>query len=272
MKRFKIGDLIRAKRAGRRICAVTAVDYASAFWLEETGADLILVGDSLGMVSLGYEDTTPVTLDQMIHHARAVARAKPSALLVADMPYRACRGPLREAVARVRRMMREGGVEAVKIEGGREIAPLVEKLTGLGIPVLGHIGLLPQEVRETGYRVFGRDEAEADRLVADAVALERAGVSGMVVECVREPVARRITESVRVPTLGIGAGRYCDGQILVLYDLVGLYPKPAPRFARRFAALGPALRKAVGRYARAVREGTFPASGEVYGAEKKKRA
>lgn len=233
MNRTKItvSDLRQMKRQGRRIAALTAYDYPMARLLDEAGIPLILVGDSLGMVVLGYPDTTCVTMEEMEHHVRAVARAKPQALLAADLPYQSCLTP-GQALDNSRRL-RESGAEAVKAEGGRIILDQVRAIIEAGIPFLGHLGMLPQSVREEGgYHIKGKKPAERGALLEDALALEKAGAFGIVLELVTPEVAREITVSISIPTIGIGSGPHCDGQILVTHDLVGTYPWFTPRFIK----------------------------------------
>lgn len=226
------GNLREWKAAGRRIAALTAYDYPQTRMLDEAGVPVLLVGDSLGMVVLGYPDTTQVTLGDMEHHVRAAARARPRALLVADLPYRSYDTP-DQALASSRRLI-AAGAEAVKAEGGEEILPQVAALVAEGIPFLGHLGMLPQHVlEEGGYRIKGRDEAQRAKLLADARALERVGAFGIVLELVTPPVAAEISRALAIPTVGIGSGPDCDGQILVTPDLVGTFPWFTPKFVRK---------------------------------------
>jgi 3-methyl-2-oxobutanoate hydroxymethyltransferase len=217
-------DVIRGMKArGERIAALTAYDFPTARLLDETGIPLLLVGDSLGMVVLGYPDTTQVTMAEMEHHVRAAARAKPKALLAADLPYRSY-DTVESALANARRLV-AAGAEAVKAEGGRDILPQVQAILAAGIPFLGHLGMLPQRVREEGgYHLKGKKEGEADALLADAEALARAGAFGVVLELVTPPVARQLTQQLSIPTIGIASGSDCDGQILVTPDLLGMLP------------------------------------------------
>ncbi len=238
-------ETIRAMKGRAKIPALTAYDYPWARLLDEAGVPLLLVGDSLGMVVLGYPDTTHVTMPEMLHHVRAVARAKPRALVVADLPYRSYDSP-ELALANARRLV-EAGAEAVKAEGGREIAPQVKALVAAGIPFLGHLGMLPQHVVEEGgkYRIKGRTEEQHAALLADADALVAAGAFAIVLELVTPPVARELTARLPVPTIGIGSGPDCDGQILVTHDLVGAFPWFTPKFVEPFVHTGEAIRKAV---------------------------
>lgn len=243
-----------AKARGRRLAALTAYDYPMGRLLDESGVDLILVGDSVGMVVLGYPDTTSVTMDDMLHHTRAVARGVSRALLVADLPIGSYRTP-EEALGNARRLV-EAGARAVKLEGGVAVRAQVEAITGAGIPFVGHIGMLPQSVREEGgYKVKGRTDSEAQSLLADARALEEAGACAVVLEIVTPKTARYVTAEVGIPTIGIGSGPDCDGQILVTYDLIGLFPWFQPKFVSPKAQLAANIREAVASYVEGIRSG-----------------
>ncbi len=248
------------KQEGRPIVAMTAYDVQFARLLEEGGVDLILVGDSLGQVVLGYDSTLPVTLDEMIHHAKAVRRGAPDTFVVLDMPFMTYQVSVEDALRNAGRVMKEAGVEAVKVEGGDErTCEAVHALVNAGIPVMGHIGLRPQSVHALGgYRVQGRSDAEAKRLAEDARRLEDAGVFGMVLELVPAELATEVSKSLTVPTVGIGAGPGCDGQILVVFDALGLNAGFAPRFLKRFADLHGVALEGVRQYAKEVREGAYP--------------
>lgn len=236
-------DFRERKRRGERITALTAYDYPTARLLDESGIDIILVGDSLGMVVLGYPDTTQVTLDEMLHHTRAAARGAQRALLVADLSIGTYRTP-EDAVANARRLV-EAGAQAVKLEGGANHVAQIEAIVGAGIPLMAHIGMLPQSVREEGgYKVKGRSAAQAERLVADARAVEKAGAFSVVLEIVAADAARQITEATTIPTIGIGSGDHCDGQILVTNDLIGLYPWFTPKFVSPEAHVAEEIRRA----------------------------
>lgn len=239
--------LRRWKAEGRRIPVLTAYDYPSARLLDECGVPVLLVGDSLGMVVLGHPDTTHVTLADMEHHVRAVARARPRSLLVADLPYRSYETP-EEALASANRLM-AAGAEAVKAEGGREILPQIQALIGAGIPFVGHLGMLPQHVlEEGGYRIKGKDVAQREALLADARALDQVGVAAVVLELVSPPVAVEITRATAMPTIGIGSGPDCDGQVLVTPDLVGTFPWFTPKFVRQRLQGAALMRTAVGEW------------------------
>ena len=237
-------DFRDQKRRGERLTALTAYDYPTARLLDESGIEIILVGDSLGMVVLGYEDTTQVTLAEMVHHTRAAARGVKRALLVGDLPIHTYDTP-EQAVSSARALI-EAGAAAVKLEGGTSHIAQIEAIIGAGIPVMGHIGMLPQSVREEGgYKVKGRTSAEAEALLQDALAVEKAGAFAVVLEIVLPETARRITEALSIPTIGIGSGSHCDGQILVTHDLIGLFPWFTPKFVSPQARVAEEIRRAV---------------------------
>ena len=236
-------DFRERKRQGERVTALTAYDYPTARLLDESGIDVILVGDSLGMVVLGYEDTTEVTLAEMVHHTRAAARGVKRALLVGDLPIHTYNDPA-QAVASARALV-EAGAHTVKLEGGASHVAQIEAIIAAGIPVMGHIGMLPQSVREEGgYKVKGRTEAEAEGLLRDALAVEKAGAFAVVLEIVSPEAARQITEALEIPTIGIGSGAHCDGQILVTHDLIGLFPWFTPKFVSPEARVADEIRRA----------------------------
>lgn len=257
--------LLEKKQARQQVTALTAFDYPSARLVDEAGIDLILVGDSLAMTVLGYDSTLPLTVDEMLHHARAVRRGVRNALLVVDMPYGSYHAGAEDAVRNAIRFVKEAGAEAVKLEGGRERAALVEQLTTAEIPVVGHIGLTPQSLhRMGGYRVQGRSVPAIDALLADAAALEGAGAIALVVEGVPREVAAKITAASGIPVIGIGAGPDCDGQILVFHDLVKLSFTSKAKFVRRFGDAEGVMRDAIDRYCSAVSSHTFPNDAESY--------
>ena len=246
-ERITPADIVAMKRRGEKIPSLTAYDYPTAKLLDEAGVPLILVGDSLGMVVLGYPDTTHVTMDEMVHHVRAAARAKPRALLAADLPFESYATP-EIALANARRLV-AAGADAVKAEGGRSIAAQVKAITTAGIPFFGHLGMLPQHVlEEGGYRIKGRSEDQRQALLADAHALEEAGAFAIVLELVTPPVAVEVSKAIGIPTIGIGSGPDCDGQILVTPDLVGGFPWFTPKFAKPRAAIGSEIKRAVGEW------------------------
>lgn len=264
-KKVTVATLRKKKLEGKKIVTLTAYDYFTSRLLNQAGIDLILVGDSLGNVVLGYENTIPVTMADMLHHTRAVVRGNSRCLVVADMPFLSCEISEEEALRNAGRLIQEGCAGAVKLEGGREVAALVKRLVQAGIPVLGHIGLLPQDILQEGaYRVQGRDEESSASLIADGQALEEAGAFGVVLECVAARAAGEITKSLKIPTIGIGSGPLCDGQILVVYDLLGLYGSVRPKFAKPYADLQTAMLKAFAGYKKEVEEGIFPGEGHSF--------
>ena len=256
MKKPTVLELKRSK--GARLAMLTAYDFPTAKLVAEAGVELILVGDSLGMVVLGYDSTVPVTVDDMVHHTRAARRGAPQAFLIADLPFLSY-GTVETALASAARLMKDAGADSVKLEGGVEVVPIVEALVRAGVPVLGHVGLTPQTASALGgYRLQGKDEETARRVLAGAQALEAAGCWGVVLELVPASLARLVTERITIPTIGIGAGAYCDGQVLVFHDLVGLFSGFTPTFVKRYTEAGEAMRDAVKQYAQEVRSGAFP--------------
>jgi 3-methyl-2-oxobutanoate hydroxymethyltransferase len=263
-----VHTVLDMKRRGQKIAALTAYDYATARLEDAAGVDIILVGDSVGMVVLGYENTIPVTLEEMVHHVRAVARARPRALLVGDMPFMSYQAGVADAVRSAGRLVKEGGAEAVKLEGGRRMEPMLRAILDAAIPVMGHIGLTPQSVHQFGgYRVQGRDPREAERLVDEARFLEECGCFSIVVEGVPWQVAEKITRALSIPTVGIGAGLHCDGQVLVVNDLLGIGDGFAPRFVKRYAEVGREMSRAFEAYIDDVRKGRFPDLDHSYSSE-----
>ena len=258
-RKITIHTLGRMKQRGERIAMLTAYDYPTAKLLDEAGIDALLVGDSLGMVVLGYPTTLPVTMEDMLHHSKAVARGARRAFLVGDLPFMAYQASREEAVRNAGRLLKEGNMEAVKLEGGREVAEAVNAIVGAGIPVMGHLGLTPQAVHQMGgYRIQGRDPAHAERLKEDAQILEKAGAFSLVLEGVPAELAQEITAASSIPTIGIGAGVHCDGQVLVTQDMLGLFEDLSPSFVKRYAEMAPLLRDAFTRYRNEVRSATFP--------------
>ena len=251
------------KQRGEKITALTAYDFFTARIMDEVGVQVILVGDSLGMAVLGYENTLSVTMEEMVHHTKAVARAKPQALLVADMPFMTYSTPPL-ALENAGRLI-QAGAEAVKLEGGESIVEQVQALVGAGIPVVGHVGLLPQSILETGgYKIQGRTPQSAERVLRDAKALEQAGVFAIVIEGTAAGVAEQVTKSAMVPTIGIGAGAHCDGQILVSNDMLGLFTWFTPKHVKRYANLAEEMRKAFALYKREVESGEFPSDDQSF--------
>ncbi len=261
LPRITVRDIKAMKRRGEKIVMLTAYDYSTARILDEAGIHILLVGDSLGMVVLGYESTIPVTMDEMLPHVKAVARGAKRAHVVADMPFMSYQTGPEEALRNAARFLKEGGAQSVKLEGGQEVAEIVHRLTLAGIPVMGHLGLTPQSIHQLGgYHVRGKTKEQAAKLIADAIALEEAGAYSIVLESVPAPLARVITQRLHIPTIGIGAGPWCDGQVQVIHDILGLYPDFVPRHAKQYLRLGDLIRQAVTSYAREVAEGTFPGS------------
>jgi 3-methyl-2-oxobutanoate hydroxymethyltransferase len=264
-KKVTVADFVRKKRKGIKIAMLSVYEYITAALADRAGVDSILVGDSLGMAMLGYQTTLPVTMDEMLCHVKAASRTRPCALLIADMPFMSFQVSPEEALRNAGRMIKEGGAEAVKIEGGRCMAATAAKIANAKIPVMGHIGLTPQAVHSLGgYKVQGRTGAGAEALLEDALALEEAGCFSIVLEGIPWKLARTITGKVSIPTIGIGAGPYCDGQVLVGHDLLGLFEGSVPRFVRRYADLRPLVLDAFTRYAEDVKSGKFPSLEESY--------
>jgi len=252
----------------KKITSLTAYDYPTARLLDAAGVDVILVGDSVAMVALGYENTLPLTLEESLHHTKAVRRGVKRALVVADMPYGSYHGDLHESLRNAMRFVKEAGAEAVKIEGGERRLELIARLTEAEIPVMGHVGLTPQSVHAMGgYRVQGKTPATAEQLMRDAKAVEAAGAFSIVLEGIPRELAVEITKALHIPTIGIGAGPDCDGQILVLHDLLGLTFQEPPKFARQYANLGEIISKAVREYCDDVQQGSFPTDDESYHAQ-----
>ena len=265
--RATIRSFQEMKRRGEKIAMLTAYDYTSAKILESAGIDLLLVGDSLGQVVLGHDSTVPVTMDEMVHHVRAVVRGASTAHVVADMPFMSYQADRSEAVRNAGRLLKEGGAQSVKLEGGVRVAETVARIVEAGIPVMGHVGLTPQSVNQLGgYRVQGRSRRAADRLKEDFEALEEAGAYSVVLELIPAPLAAQITATYSIPTIGIGAGPGCDGQVQVFHDLMGLFTDFVPKHARRYATLAETIRNAAAEYAADVRGGNFPSAQESFDA------
>lgn len=258
-------DLIRWKQRGSKIPVLTCYDFTTARILDHAGVPVLLVGDSLGQVILGHDTTLRVTLAEMIHHTRAVARARPHALVVADMPFMTYQVSPEKALEAAGRLVQEGHADAVKLEGGERSLSAIEKIVTAGIPVMGHLGLTPQSVLAFGgYKVQGRCKADQETLLADALKLEGVGCFGIVLESLPASLGARITAAMRIPTIGIGAGPDCDGQVLVLHDMLGLFTEFQPRFVRRFLEGAELIEQAVTAYREAVEQGTFPGPAESY--------
>ncbi len=256
---------VRSRKGGVPIAMVTAYDFTMARLLDEGGADLLLVGDSLGMVVQGHPTTLPVTVDEICYHARAVSRGARRAHVVGDLPFMSFQVSALQALENAGKLVKDGSCESVKLEGGEEVAEHVRRIVGAGIPVMGHVGLTPQSVHAMGgFKVQGKGEAAADRVIADARALDEAGAYAIVLEAIPPDLAQEITDLVSVPTIGIGAGSGCDGQVLVCYDLLGMYPDLAPKFAKRFAEVGQQILGATRAYVDEVRARSFPGPGHAF--------
>lgn len=264
-KKLTIFDVRAKVAAGEKVFQVTATDFPTAQLVDRAGIEFILIGDSLGMTALGYPSTVPVTMDEMVYHARAISRAAKRAILVGDLPLGAYHAATADAVNNAMRMVKEGGADVVKMEGGEDIVGMVEAVVRAGIPVMGHIGLTPQLMSTLGgFRVQGKSAGAGAQLVRDAVALERGGCFAIVLEAIPDRVAALITERLEIPTIGIGAGPGCDGQNLVLHDLVGLFDRFLPRFVKRYANVGEQIDQALREFQAEVREGEFPAAEHTF--------
>ena len=257
--------VVALKRKGEPITVVTAYDFPTARLAEEAGVEILLVGDSVGTVLLGYDSTLPVTMDDMLHHTKAVTRARTSALVVGDMPFMSYQASVEQAVMNAGRLVQEGGADAVKLEGGARVLDAARRIVEAGIPVMGHLGLTPQSVLAFGgYKVQARGEADQERLLSDAKALEAAGCFALVLEGIPAKLGAQVSRELHIPTIGIGAGVQCDGQVLVTHDLLGLYHGHQPKFVRRYAELGDATRDAFVRYVADVKARRFPSDAESY--------
>ena len=264
-----VTSFLKAKQESNRLAVLTAYDYASGKLADDAGIDGILVGDSLGMVCLGYENTLQVTMSDMIHHTRACSRGVRQALLISDLPFMSYQVSVTQAVANAGRLVQEGHAEAVKLEGGAIVVPQVRAIVRAQIPVMGHLGLTPQSVNAFGgFKVQGKSKAAADQLIEDAKRLVDAGVFAIVLECIPTELAARISEAVTVPTIGIGAGQDCDGQVLVYHDILNLYSEIRPKFVKVFADAGKTSREGIQAYINAVRAGDFPGPEHVFHSER----
>lgn len=255
----------QAKENGEKLTMLTAYDYSTAKLIDESGINSILVGDSLGNVILGYEDTISVTMEDMIHHSAAVARGAKNALVVCDMPFMSYQTSVYDAVVNAGRLMKEGRAGAVKLEGGKEVCPQIKAIVDAGIPVCAHLGLTPQSINAFGgFKVQGKTEAAAKKLIEDALAVEEAGAFAVVLECVPAALAELVTKKVSIPTIGIGAGNVCDGQVLVYQDMLGMFSDFTPKFVKRFADIGSVMKEAFRAYDAEVKAGSFPGSEHTY--------
>lgn len=267
-KRKTIADILAMKKEGVKITMLTAYDAAMASMLAASDVDMLLVGDSLGMVVLGYDSTVPVTMDEMIHHASAVRRGAPGAFVVGDMPFGSYNSGKRDAVIHGSRFLKEAGCDAIKLEGGLEVCETVTAMVRAGISVMGHVGLTPQTATQLGgYKVQGRDVEAAKKLVEDARALEQAGAFSLVLECIPDELGRIISEEIEIPTIGIGAGVHCDGQVLVTHDLLGMFEKFIPGFVKTYCKLAPTIKEAVADYNNDVRNSVFPGEEHSFSSE-----
>ncbi len=258
-EKVTVPEIRKMKKSGQRITALTAYDYSFARILDQAGIDILLVGDSLGSVIQGRENTLPVTMDEMIYHTKAVARGRQRALLVADMPFLSFQVDAQEAKRNAGRFVQEAGAEAVKLEGGMRILPTVEALVQMGIPVMGHVGLTPQSIHEFGgYRVQGKEKEAREAIMQDALGLEKVGVFAIVLEGIPMNLAGEITERLSIPTIGIGAGIHCDGQVLVVHDMLGIFDMYTPKFVKKYADMKTVMTEAVEKYIAEVREQKFP--------------
>jgi 3-methyl-2-oxobutanoate hydroxymethyltransferase len=260
-KKLTIFDVQAKVAAGEKVFQVTATDFPTAQLVDRAGIDFILIGDSLGMTALGYTGTVPVTMDEMVHHAKAISRGAKRSILVGDLPLGAYHASTADAVSNAMRMVKEGGADVVKMEGGEDVVPMIDAVVRAGIPVMGHMGLTPQLISKLGgWRVQGKSGAAGAQLVRDAEALEQAGCFAVVLEAIPDRVATLITERLEIPTIGIGAGPGCDGQNLVLHDMVGLFERFLPRFAKRYVNVGETIDGALREFQQEVRDGVFPAA------------
>jgi 3-methyl-2-oxobutanoate hydroxymethyltransferase len=247
------------KKKGEKIAMLTAYDHSMATVLDEAGVDILLVGDSLGMVVLGYDSTLPVTMEDMLHHTKAVSRAAKRAMVISDMPFMSYQVSVEEAVRNAGRFLQEAGAHGVKLEGGREVAEATRRIASAGIPVMAHLGLTPQSVHQFGgYKLQGKEDAAAQRILEDAKILEEAGAFSLVLEMVPAQLAEKITKSIAIPTIGIGGGVHCDGQVLVIHDMLGMFEKFVPKFVKKYANLNLQIKEAVKQYCDEVRTGAFP--------------
>ncbi|NQT66648.1 MAG: 3-methyl-2-oxobutanoate hydroxymethyltransferase [Actinobacteria bacterium] len=264
-KKVTTSDLVEMKKKGEKITMLTAYDHIMASQLDDCGIDLILVGDSVGNVLLGYENTIPVTMDEMIHHCRAVTRGVKRAMVIGDMPFMSYQASSEEAVRNAGRFLKEAGVEAVKLEGGKEVFKTIKMIVDAGIPVMGHLGLTPQSVYKLGgYGVRGKDKEQALKMLEDARGLEEVGVFSIVLEKIPAKLAKKITQQIDVPTIGIGAGVDCDGQVLVTHDMLGLFEGFKPKFSKRYAEVGKEMKKCYRKYIEEVKNKEFPAEEHSY--------
>lgn len=265
-KKFTVKSFQNAKNNGEKITMLTAYDFTTAKLIDGAGIDSILVGDSLGMTMLGYETTLEVTMDDMIHHTKAVSRGTSNALIIGDMPFLSYHISIEDTIRNAGRFIKEGGAHAVKLEGGAEMVEKIKALVSAKIPVVGHLGLTPQSVNMFGgFKVQGKSEAQAQQIIDDARVLEEAGVFAIVLECVPDQLAKLISEKITIPTIGIGAGNACDGQVLVIQDVLGMYEGLQPKFVKRYSETGDAIKEATASYIDEVKSGVFPDERHIFG-------
>ncbi len=265
IKKITVPSLLKMKEKGEKIAVLTAYDFLMSEMLDEAGIDIILVGDSMGMVVAGFDSTLPVTMEMMLHHVAAAKRGVKRALLVADMPFLSFQASLDETIKNAGRFLQESGAEAVKLEGGKIVAEKIYQLVNYGIPVMGHLGLIPQSINKFGtYHIIGKDKISAEILLEEAKIIEEAGAFSVVLEKIPAELAKEISETIKIPTIGIGSGKYCDGQVLVSHDMLGLFEKFKPKFVRRYAELGNDMRKAFSQYIEDVKNSNFPLDDESY--------
>lgn len=264
-KKFTVSSFLNAKKNNEKISMLTAYDYSTAKILDEAGVDSILVGDSLGMVMLGYENTLQVTVDDMIHHCKAVSKGAKNAMIIGDMPFLSYHISVEDSIKNAGRLVQEGNAHAVKLEGGSEIIDKVKGIINAKIPVIGHLGLTPQSVNMFGgFKVQGKSLEDAQKIIDDALLLQEAGVFAIVLECVPEKLAKIITEKLQIPTIGIGAGKYCDGQVLVTQDMLGMYTDFTPKFVKKYSNLNDSIKKGVKEYIDEINDAKFPSKEHTF--------
>jgi 3-methyl-2-oxobutanoate hydroxymethyltransferase len=268
-KKVTIAELLQKKEKGQKITMMTAYDYPTASLVDQAGIDTVLVGDSLGMVVLGYDSTVPVTMDEMIHHCKAVSRGTKNGFIIGDMPFMSYHVSVEQAVANAGRFIKEAACDSIKLEGGSDMAPVIKAIVRAGIPVCAHIGLTPQTATMlSGFKVQGKDAESAKALIQSAKDLEAAGAFMVVMECIPDSLAARITKELTIPTIGIGAGKDCDGQVLVYHDLVGLFERFTPKFVKQYINLSPKIKEALVQYRMEVENGTFPGPEHTFAMKK----
>ncbi|QSZ26894.1 3-methyl-2-oxobutanoate hydroxymethyltransferase [Aceticella autotrophica] len=269
-EKITVSTLKKYKQTGKKITALTAYDFPTAKILDESGIDMILVGDSLGMVVLGYESTLPVTMDDMVHHTKAVTRGVKRSFVMADMPFMSYSISKETTMQNAARLIAEGNAQSIKIEGGCEVAPIIKLIVDAGIPVIGHLGLTPQYINQLGgYKIQGKDMEKAKKIMKDAKTLEEAGICALVLECVPSELAKDITENISIPTIGIGAGPYCDGQILVTHDMLGITQGHRPKFVKQYANIDEIMKNGLKNYVNDVESGSFPSKEHSFTTEKR---